>query len=136
MLPENLAYALIQVAHNFGAAALLGSTVFWLWPRPRPEYARPITWIILIAWGTQIASGALFGVTSLYFYGETPDLSTVAQIALLLKVLAASGGFLLGAAYVLRGRYWKNETVKRLFQIQAALAVLALTGAAFLRWFS
>jgi hypothetical protein len=136
MQPENLAYALTQVVHNFGAAALIGGSVFWLWPQPRREYARPIAWLILIAWSAQIISGTLFGVTSLYYYGETPDLSAVAMTALLVKVFSASAGFLSSAWYLVRGRGWAFEKVKRTFQAQAALAVLALTAAAFLRWFS
>ena len=136
MWSENLAYALIQVVHNFGAATLVATTLFWLWPRPRPEYARPLVGLITFAWGAQIASGALFGAASFYFYGETPDLSVVAMIALVIKVCSAASGFLLGAWYVLGGRYWSNEAVKRLFRVQAALAMLALTAAAFLRWFA
>lgn len=136
MQPENLAYALTQVLHNFGAAVLIGGTVFWLWPTPRQEYARPFTWLILIAWSAQIISGILFGVTSFYYYGETPDLSVVAKAALILKVSSATAGFLLSAWYLARGNGWGLGKAKRAFQTQAALAVLALTGAAFLRWFS
>jgi hypothetical protein len=134
--PENLAYALIQVVHNLGAAALIGGTVFWLWPVPRLEYARAFAWIVVIAWGTQVASGILFGLTSLYYYGETPDLSAVAMAALMLKACSAAAGSLLGAWYLARGRDWGWEQINRLFQIQAGLAALALTAAAFLRWFS
>lgn len=136
MLPENLAYALTQVVHNFGAAILVGGTVFWLWPVPRQEYARPFAWIILGAWGAQILSGILFGATSFYYYGEAPDLSIVALGALVLKLCAAAAGFLLAAWQLARGRDWGWGWVTRAFQVQAALAGLALTGAAFLRWFS
>lgn len=135
-MPENLAYALVQLAHNFGAATLVGGSLFWLWPLPRQEYARAFTWIILFGWGVQIASGILFGLTSLYYYGETPDLSAVAMSALVIKVGSATTGFLLGAWHLARGRDWGWGLVKRLFQIQAGLASLALTAAAFLRWFS
>jgi hypothetical protein len=136
MQPENLAYALAQVVHNFGAATLVGGSVFWLWPLPRQEYARSFAWILLFAWGAQIASGILFGLTSLYYYGETPDLSAVAMAALVIKVCSAAAGLLLIAWYLARGKDWGWGQVKRLFQGQAALAVLALTAAAFLRWFS
>ena len=136
MLPENLAYALAQVVHNFGAAALVGGSVFWLWPLPRQEYARRFVWVILVAWGAQIASGILFGITSLYYYGETPDLSNVALAALVIKACSAATGFLLSVRYLARGKDWGWGQVKHLFQAQAGLAVLALTAAAFLRWFS
>lgn len=133
---ENLAYALTQVVHNFGAAAVLGGAVFALWPASRLENGRSFAWLILVAWGAQIASGGLFGLTSLYYYGETPDLSRIAMAALAVKVAAAAAGFLLAAFYLLRGREWDRVRVKRTFLGLAALGTIALTAAAFLRWFS
>lgn len=133
---ENLVYALTQVVHNFGAAFVLGGALFALWPTPRLEYARIFAWLILFAWGAQIASGVGFGLTSLYYYGETPDLSSIAMVALAIKVIAATGGFLLAASYLARGREWSLVCVRRIFLSLAALAAIALTAAAFLRWFS
>jgi hypothetical protein len=133
---ENLAYALVQVGHNFGAAVVLGGAVFALWPAPRLEYARALARLIAFAWGAQIVSGALFGATSLYYYGATPDLGSVAIAALAFKVVAATAGFLLAAACLLRGSDWSRAGVKRCFRVLAALGVVALTAAAFLRWFS
>lgn len=133
---ENLAYALTQVVHNFGAAAVLGGAVFALWPAFRLENGRSFAWLILVAWGAQIASGGLFGLTSLYYYGETPDLSSIAMAALTVKVAAAAAGFLLAAVYLIRGQEWDRVRVKRTFLGLAALGAIALTAAAFLRWFS
>ena len=133
---ENLAYALIQVVHNFGAAAVLGGALFALWPTSRLEYGRRFGWLILCAWGAQIASGGLFGLTSLHFYGETPDLSHIAMTALAVKVAAAITGFMLAAVYLIRGKTWTRTGVRRAFQSLAGLGALALTAAAFLRWFS
>jgi hypothetical protein len=133
---ENLAYALTQVVHNFGAACVLGGAVFALWPVPRLESARAFARLICLAWGAQIASGILFGLTSLYFYGETPDLSSVALAALAIKVTAAISGFLLAASYLIRGREWSHLAVQHSFRGLAALAAIALTAAAFLRWYS
>ena len=133
---ENLAYALTQVVHNFGAAAVLGGAVFMLWPAFRLEYGRLFAWLILVAWGAQIASGGLFGLTSHYYYGETPELSRIAMAALAIKVAAAITGFFLAAVYLYRGREWNRLSVKRTFQSLAALGATALTAAAFLRWFS
>lgn len=135
-MSENLAYALAQVVHNFGAAAVLGGAAFILWPAFRFEHSRRFAWLILVAWGMQIASGALFGAVSLHFYGETPDLSAVALTALIIKVTAAATGFLLTLLYLARGRQWSRAGVKHAFQMLAALGVIALTAAAFLRWFS
>lgn len=136
MWEENLAYALTQVVHNFGAVTLLGAAVGAFWPASRPEYERALGWLILGAWGLQIASGGLFGLISLYYYGETPELSSVAVVALAVKVTAAITGFLLSIFYLLRGSEWPHARVKRSFKILAALGAIALTGAAFLRWFS
>ena len=133
---ENLAYALIQVVHNFGAAAVLGGAVFALWPASRLDTGRAFGALILVAWAVQIASGGLFGLTSLAYYGETPDLSHIAMAALIVKVAAALSGFLLAATYLLRGSTWTRAGIRRTFLSLAALATLALTAAAFLRWFS
>ena len=136
MGPENLAYALIQVAHNFGAAAVLGGAAFALWPAFRMEYGRTFAWLVFLAWSAQIASGIAFGLTSFYYYGETPDLSNIAMAALAIKVAAAISGFLLAGNHLVRGREWTPLSVKHTFQGLAALAAIALTAAAFLRWFS
>ncbi|ODU43454.1 MAG: hypothetical protein ABS92_10190 [Thiobacillus sp. SCN 63-374] len=114
----------------------VNGAVFALWPASRLEDGRRFAWLILLAWGAQIVSGGLFGVTSFYYYGEMPDLSSVAMTALVVKVAAAITGFLLAAAYLARGQEWGRASVKRSFQGLAALAILALTAAAFLRWFS
>ncbi len=133
---ENLIYALIQVLHNVGATVIVGGAVFALWPNPRLEYDRAYAWLILIAWGTQMISGILFGLTSLYYYGETPDLSSIATGALAIKVTAAVSGFLLAAFYLRRGKGWDRASMIRTFRSLAALGAVALTAAAFLRWFS
>jgi hypothetical protein len=133
---ENLAYALTQLVHNFGAVAVLGGPLFALWPTPRFDHARRLARVIVVGWALQIASGINFGVTSYYYYGETPDLSGIAITALAVKVVAAISGFLLASVYLARGVAWTDASVARGFQILAALGAIALTGAAFLRWFS
>lgn len=133
---ENLAYALTQVFHNFGAVAVLGGALFALWPVARLEYGRAFGWLVLVGWGVQVVSGGVFGLTSLYYYGATPDLSDIAVIALAVKVAAAICGLVLAAAYLLRGHTWTGTGVTRAFQALTGLAALALTAAAFLRWFS
>lgn len=136
MSPENLAYALTQVVHNFGAVAVLGGAVFALWPVPRLEFGRTFAGLILVAWIAQLLSGGTFGLVSYHYYGETPDLSSVAMTALVIKIVAAFSGVLLSALFLLRGRQWRPDGVKRTFQGLATLGAVALTAAAFLRWFS
>ena len=133
---ENLAYALTQVAHNFGAIAVVGGAVFVLWPSPRLEYGRAFAWLILLGWSAQIASGAMFGVVSLYYYGETPDLSRIATAALVIKVAAAVLGVGLAARFLRRSGTWGRAGMKGAFRSLTTLGVVALTAAAFLRWFS
>lgn len=133
---ENLAYALTQVLHNFGAVAVLGGAISALWPVPRLEYGRIFAWLVLVGWGVQIASGGLFGITSLYYYGETPDLSSIAMAALAVKVAAAVSGFLLAAVFLMRGGPGGRMNARRTFRALVALGTVALAAAAFLRWFS
>lgn len=136
MWSENLAYALTQLAHNFGAAAVVGGAVFVLWPAARLANAREFAWLILLAWSTQIATGIVFGAISLYHYGHTPDLTLIARAALAIKVIAAAGGLLLAAHFLRRGEGWTSVRVARTFRALAALGALALGAAAFLRWFA
>lgn len=133
---ENLAYALTQVVHNFGAVGVLGGAVFAVWPDSRLQQGRKLAWLIFGAWSAQILSGASFGATSLYYYGKTPDLSSIATAALAIKVAAALAGLTLAAWYLRRGEQWGHAGARRAFLGLAALAALALTAAAFLRWFS
>lgn len=136
MPAENLAYALSQVAHNFGAAAVLGGAWFALWPAVRLEAWRRHAWLILAGWLTQIASGGAFGLVSLHFYGATPDLGHVALAALAVKVTTAAGGTLLAAALLRYGATWAGQRIRRTFRALLLLAAVALAAAAFLRWFS
>lgn len=133
---ENLAYALTQWVHNFGAVAVVGGALFALWPDTHLERARTFARLILVGWVLQIASGVGFGLTSLYYYGETPDLSTIATFALAVKVVSALAGAALAAAYLARSAGWSADAHVRTFQSLTALGAIALTAAAFLRWFS
>jgi len=133
---ENLAYALTQWVHNFGAVAVVGGALFVLWPHGQLERARTFARVILIGWALQIASGVGFGVTSLYYYGETPDLSTIATTALAVKVVSAVAGLVLAAVFLARGSAWLQQARTRTFESLTALGAIALTAAAFLRWFS
>lgn len=133
---ENLAYALVQLGHNFGAAAVVGGAVFALWPTLQANHARTLAGLILAGWALQIATGVLFGVVSIYYYGRTPDLSAVATTALAIKVTAAVAGFLLAGWYLKRGAGWDAHRLRAAFRALAVLGATALAAAAFLRWFS
>lgn len=134
---ENLAYALVQWLHNFGAAAVLGAAVAARWPTAQaPDAQRRLAWLVLFAWLAQFASGALFGAVSLGYYGRLPDLSPVARGALVVKVGCAGAAVVLVATWLRRRHRWTEAALARAWHALAVLAALALSAAAFLRWFA
>lgn len=133
---QNLGYALTQVVHNFGASAVIGGAAISLWLLPRSELERALGWLVLSGWVAQIVSGAAFGAISFYYYGQFPDISTVATVALVIKLACAVSGTSLAAFYLLhtpgRPAAWRRG----IWLIMTVLAASALTAAAFLRWYS
>src|SRR5690606_28764680 len=101
MSAENLAYALVQVIHNFGAAAVVGGAVFAVWPVGQAHGVRRVLgWLVLLAWAAQAISGALFAAVSFHYYGQFPDLHGIAIVALLVKIGCALAGVALAAAWL------------------------------------
>lgn len=135
---QNLAYALVQVVHNFGAVAVVGGAASALGPNGADSATRQrrLAWLVLSGWGLQAASGATFGAVSFHYYGEFPDIHGIAMAALALKVACAVAGFLLAAVSLVYGARWTDGGRRRTWQILLALGATALTAAAFLRWFS
>src|SRR5208283_6112753 len=86
---ENILYASVQIAHNFGAAAVTGLPIAALWFAPAQPVARNIAWLTLFAWLTQAASGAGFGIVSFSMEGELPQIHGLAMVALGVKILCA-----------------------------------------------
>lgn len=138
MQPENLAYALTQVVHNFGAAAVVGGAAFALWEgawRPSERDVR-LARLVSLGWAVQIASGASFGAVSYYYYGRFPEIHAVALAALYIKIACAAAGLGVALRFQSRAEQW-NEARRRLaWQALALLGATALAAAAFLRWFS
>ncbi len=132
---QNLGYALTQVVHNFGASAVIGGAVASLWLM-RPELERSLAWLVISGWVAQVASGAAFGAISFYYYGQFPDLSAVALVALAIKVACAVSAFSLAAFYLLHAANRPAAWRRGVWRILTALGATALTAAAFLRWFS
>ena len=134
---QNLSYAAIQVVHNFGAVAVVGSAVHALWPAPGlARMRKPLAWMMLVGWAAQAASGAAFGAVSWFYYGRFPDIHGVAVVALLIKIACAAAGFMLAAVYLYRGIGWSERAQQATSRVLAVWAATALTAAAFLRWFS
>ena len=132
---QNLAYAAIQVLHNFGAAAAVGGSIAAT-RTESPDGRKKLAWLALAGWGTQAASGAAFGAASYYFYHRFPDIAGVAVTALAIKMLCAATGFLLVAAYIFLGKGWPEGKGNAILLSSVILAATALSAAAFLRWFS
>jgi hypothetical protein len=134
---ENVAYALAQVLHNFGAVAVVGGAACALWaPDLRSGADKRLVKLVGLGWAVQIASGAGFGAISFYYYGRLADIHGVAVAALALKVACAMAGLAFALLLLSRGERWP-ETQRRLsWRALAVLGATALAAAAFLRWFS
>lgn len=132
---QNLAYASIQVIHNFGAVAIVGGAAYGLWLGPG-RMRKPLAWIVLAGWTAQAISGGAFGVVSWLYYGRFPDIHGIAVAALLIKMACAAAGFMLAAAYLYRGIGWSELAQQAAWRVLITLGATALTAAAFLRWFS
>lgn len=134
---QNLLYALVQLAHNFGAVAVAGGALLGRWP-VATELARrrPLAWLVLGGWALQGVSGAGFGAISFAYYGQFPDIHGVAVVALLVKMACAVAGFVLAAAWLRHGKRWGARQEERAWSVLILLGATALSAAAFLRWFS
>lgn len=137
MALQDFLYACTQMAHNFGAVAVTAGAIFALWPaRQSPAVLRQLAWLVLIGWALQAISGATLGAISYAFQGRLPDIHGIASAALFLKMACAVSGFFLAAIYLRFAAGWSTQGVNAAWSCLAALAVIALSAAAFLRWFS
>jgi len=132
---QNLSYAAIQVVHNFGAVAVVSGSLLGL-RLIEQATRRKLAYLALAGWMTQAASGATFGMVSYYYYHKFPDISGIATFALGIKMSCVAAGILLLAAYLWRGERWPEQQVNMVWVAASALAVTAISAAAFLRWFS
>lgn len=137
MDPQNLAYALVQVAHNFGAVAVTGGAVAgWAAQRRNPGQGTRLVWLVLAGWALQAASGAGFGLISLAWYGQFPDLHGIAVAALAIKLSCATAGLVLGLLLLRFSAVWSAARRLKAWSGLVGLAATALSAAAFLRWFA
>lgn len=137
MWMENLAYALVQVIHNLGAVAVVGGALAGLAPPFRQTaFRRLLAWIVLVGWAVQAVSGAAFGAVSIHFYGRPPDIHTIAMTALFIKMACAATGFSLAALSLLHATRDKAFFRGGVWSVLAALGLVAIIAAAFLRWFA
>ena len=130
---QNLAYAITQIVHNFGAMTVVGGAVFALVWR-EADIQRRLAWMVLAGWLVQAVSGATFGAISYYYYAKFPDIFGIAVVALIVKVVCAVLGFSL-AGWQLIAQHTEASRRYSWFAL-CGLGVLALSSAAVLRWFS
>jgi hypothetical protein len=134
---QNLAYALTQLAHNFGAVAVVGGSIFGRWPRSVTQPARQrLAWLVFAGWMLQGISGLGFGAISFGYYGQFPDIHGVALVALYIKMACAVAGITLTAVFLRYRVRWSSTWQEWSWTMLILLALTALMAAAFLRWFS
>jgi hypothetical protein len=128
---DNALYALVQIAHNFGAVAAIGLPLAAL----RYAVADPtrIYRSTLAAWVVQVASGVGFGLVSYFVVEELPQISGLAFVALCVKILCAASAIALAALLLARKGAMPDRAA---LMSLTALGALALFSAAILRWFS
>ena len=132
----NLVYTGVQILHNFGAVAIVGSpAVAWWFARDNLAAQCRLAWILVIGWAAQGVSGAGFGMTSYFLKGQLPEISGVALVALIAKMACVTSGFVIGILYLNTASQWSAATRLKMWQGMLALAGTALSAAAFLRWF-
>ena len=134
---QNFIYALIQVVHNFGAVTVVGTAVSALWlVHGDTAVQRRLALFMAMAWAIQAASGALFGAVTYYYESQFPDIHGIAVDALLIKIACALVGFILAITYISLHSGWPAYKRLLAWRILFMLGVVALSSAAFLRWFS
>jgi hypothetical protein len=137
-MDENLVYALVQVAHNFGAVIVMGGAVYGRSPtKAAREAERGIAWLVLTGWLVQIGSGTAFGAATYFNHGRLPDIHGVAVAALLVKISCAVVGVAMIVIWLGRTSRGGGRRLREpMWTVLVALAATALVAAAFLRWFS
>ena len=131
---ENILYSGVQIAHNFGAAAVTGLPIAALRLRPAEKSLGRMAWLTLAAWLVQAASGLGFGMVSYFQEGELPQIHHLALAALCVNIVCAVLAITLLTVHFLR----RTEAApgNAVWRSLAVLGVTALTCAAVLRWFS
>src|SRR6266436_4904080 len=116
-------YTCVQLIHNFGAVTVVGSPVAALWlGNDHPSIQYRLAWLMLLGWAVQGASGAGFGLTSLYLKGQIPDVTGVALVALLIKMACVLIGVILAVVYLRAGFRWSPLAQ---FRLRGGMLILA-----------
>jgi hypothetical protein len=133
---ETFIYTLVQLVHNFGAAAVAGSPIAALWSgRENKTALRKLAWLMALGWVAQGASGIGFAVTSYTMEGALPKVEGVALTALALKVGCTLVGVVLAGFYLMTGSRWSTVNQLRMWKFMVITTLTALSAAAALRWY-
>jgi hypothetical protein len=146
---SDLLYACVQLVHNMGAAAVVGSPAVAWWlvrasqmpdglfgsPAAMGLVLRRLAWLTVLAWTAQLVSGIGFGATTYYLKHEFPELTGVGLIALGIKVTCALIAIALVTFCLKASSRWPVNRQARVWQILFVLGLAALISAAFLRWY-
>lgn len=131
---QNLWYALTQIAHNFGAVVVVAMPLHAIC-RGIQRPAKPALLVTLAGWLIQLSSGTLFGLISLFYYGQLPDIHGTAVAALIIKLVCAGLSISL-CLFMLRHARLNLPSTHLQWLSLSVLGAVALTAAAVLRWFS
>jgi hypothetical protein len=144
----DLIYACVQLVHNLGAAAVVGSPAVAWWllssdrragnggPLASRDILRRLAWLTLIAWSTQVISGAGFGTTTYFLKHELPDLTGIGLAALSIKISCAVISLVLALIYLRSGARRTHRIQLVIWQTLFLSGLAALMSAAFLRWYA
>lgn len=135
-MAADAAYAMVQVLHNLGAVAVVGSPAAAMgWQRERCGVASALVWLTLSGWLVQSVSGAAFGLTSYLASGEVPQIAGTALIALNIKIGCVVAAIVWIAVHLLGFARLRQRMQAWFWPSLLGAGVLALSSAAFLRWF-
>lgn len=128
-------YALVQVAHNFGAVAVVGGpAAAWWWMREQRVLPLVFAGVTMAGWATQVISGIGFGLTSYLSRGELPEVTGAALFALYIKVGCAMAGAALAGYTLLVTEQKRQQSQRWMWPGLVILGFVALSSAAVLRW--
>jgi len=132
----DLVYALLQLVHNLGAAAVVGVPLVALTREGRGEPpSRRLAALLVAAWIVPAATGVGFGIASLQLKGQLPEIEGVAFAALAIKIGGAAVGLATAILVFFKGAAWSPLARRRAAKLGLWAAGLPLAAAAFLRWY-